>query len=134
MNVEMFLLCDAATDTAGKLNILGAFDSIMVGSFPAVHPQCAIALRIRFLRVEEGDHTVRISLIDADGHSIVPDLDASMNVKFGGPESSLAANLIMNLQRLQFKKAGEYSIELTVDGRNEKSLPLMIRIRTAKTN
>jgi hypothetical protein len=134
MNVEMFSLCDAATDTAGKLNILGAFDSIVVGAFPAVHPQCAIALRIRFMRVEEGDHAARISLIDADGHSIVPDLDAKLNIKFGGPETSVAANLIMNLQRLQFKKPGEYSIELTVDNKHEKSLPVVVRMRGSKNN
>ncbi len=134
MNVELFSLCDAATDTAGKLNILGAFDSIVVGALPAVHPQCAIALRLRFMRAEEGDHAVRISLIDADGHSVVPDLDAKMTIKFGGAETSVAANLIMNLQRLQFKKAGEYSIELTVDNRNEKSLPIIVRMRGGKNN
>ena len=28
MNKEVFVLCDAATETVGKLNILGAFDNI----------------------------------------------------------------------------------------------------------
>ena len=28
MNLESFLLCDAATDQQGKLNVLGAFDNI----------------------------------------------------------------------------------------------------------
>ena len=29
MNIEAFLLCDAATDSAGKLNVLGAFDQLL---------------------------------------------------------------------------------------------------------
>ena len=42
MNIEVFSLCDAATvDVAGKLNVLGAFDTIGTGSMPTVYPQCA---------------------------------------------------------------------------------------------
>ena len=129
MNCEVFSLCDAATDTGGKLNMLGAFDSIVVTSLPAVHPHCAIALRLRFGRLEEGEHKIRISVIDEDGKAIVPNLDAGINVAFRGPEQSVAANLIMNLQRIKFDKEGDYSIDLAVDNRDERSLPLSVRMR-----
>jgi len=129
MDTEVFVLCDAATDDTGKLNILGAFDSIMARALPVVHPQCAVALRIRFLRVEAGDHKIKISLMDEDGKSVVPDLDAAVNIRFRGPESSLAVNMIMNLQRVQFKMTGEYSINLAIDGRHERSIPLAIRVK-----
>lgn len=128
MDVEVFVLCDAATDSAGKLNVLGAFDSILARSVPILHPQCTVALRMRFSRIEEGEHKVRVSLVDADGRSVVPDLDTSVNVRFRGPESSLAANMIMNLQRVQFKVAGEYSVNLSVDGRFERAVPLVLRL------
>lgn len=133
MNMEIFSLCDAATDSGGKLNILGAFDSIFVTSLPAVHPQCAIAARLRFSRIEEGEHKIRLSLMDADGQRVVPDFDASLNIAFRGPEESVATNLIMNLQRVKFEKAGDYAIELAVDGREERSLPLSVRLRPAST-
>jgi hypothetical protein len=29
MNLELFALCDAATEAGGKLNLLGAFDAIV---------------------------------------------------------------------------------------------------------
>lgn len=128
MDIEVFVLCDAATDNAGKLNVLGAFDSLLARSVPVVHPQCTVALRMRFARIEEGEHKIKISIVDADGRAVVPDLDTGMNVRFRGTESSLAANLIMNLQRVQFKSAGEYSVNLAVDGRFERAIPLSVRL------
>lgn len=134
MDIEVFTLCDAATDSGGKLNLLGAFDSIFTKSLPAVHPQCAIALRLRFSRIEAGKHKIKISLIDADGKPVVPPFDAEMNVAFKGGEASLAANVIMNLQRLQVREEGEYSIDLAIDGRHEKSVPLLVKVAAQKKN
>ena len=134
MDIEILALCDAATDNGGKLNILGAFDSIVVNSVPAVHPQCSVALRIRFSRIEEGDHKLKINLVDEDGAEVIPGVDAAIKVTFQGDESSLATNMVMNLQRLQLKKDGEYSIDLAIDGRHERSIPLLVRIRPGKTN
>ena len=128
MDIEVFVICDAATDSAGKLNVLGAFDSLLARSVPVVHPQCTVALRMRFARIEEGDHKIKISLVDADGRPVVPDLDAGMHIRFHGAESSLAANMVMNLQRVQFKTAGEYSINLAVDGRFERAIPFAVRL------
>jgi len=42
MNIQVAVLCDAATDDNGKLNLLGAFDTIYTQQLPAVHPQCSI--------------------------------------------------------------------------------------------
>lgn len=128
MDIEAFVLCDAATDSAGKLNVLGAFDSLLARSVPVVHPQCAVALRMRFSRIEEGEHKIKVSIMNADGRSVVPDLDTGVHVRFAGPESSLAVNMILNLQRVQFQLAGEYSINLAVDGRFERAIPLAVRL------
>ena len=48
MQVEIFSISDAATSENGKLNILGAFDTIWVRQFPALYPHCAVAVRMRF--------------------------------------------------------------------------------------
>lgn len=134
MDIEVLALCDAATDSMGKLNILGAFDSIVANSIPVVHPQCAVALRIRFSRAEEGEHKLAVNLINEDGKAIVPALDATINVAFRGEEASVATNMIMNLQHLKLEKAGEYSIDVAIDGKHEKSVPLVVRLRPAKTS
>lgn len=126
MDVEVFALCDAATDSGGKLNVLGAFDRINARTFPLVHPHCAIALRVRFDRIEEGNHRVKISLIDADGNSVIPGIDGNIGIKFPGDVQSVCANMVLNMNGLKFESAGQYSIELALDGRHEKSLPINV--------
>jgi len=56
MNIEIIALCDAATDQQGKLNILGAFDTVFTKSLPTVHTQCAV----RCVSGSEGSSKVRI--------------------------------------------------------------------------
>lgn len=127
MNVELFVLCDAATDYQGKLNILGTFDSIWAKQIPAVHPLCAVALRLRYLKIEEGEHKIKISIVDIDGKEVVKPVEAYVNILFNNiPLTSTATNMILNLQGIKFPNFGEYSIDLAIDGRHETSLPLYI--------
>jgi len=128
MNVEIFCLCDAATDQQGKLNILGAFDTVFAKDIPTVHPQCAVVLRIRFQHIEQGQHKIIVHLIDADGNFVIPSLDADINLKEAPQhQDSVAINMVLNLQQLKFEKYGEYAINLAVDGRQEASLPLYVK-------
>jgi len=128
MNIEVFSLCDAATvDVAGKLNVLGAFDTIGTGDMPTVYPQCAIALRIRFKNIERGEHRVTVNFVDLDGKHIIPAANGTININFPDEQRSGSANLVLNLQMLKLEKHGEYSIDLAVDGRDEASLPLFVR-------
>lgn len=126
MDVEIFALCDAATEAGGKLNILGAFDRINARQFPAVHQHCAVTVRMRFDRIEEGEHQVRLNFVDADGKSIMPPLDGKLGIQFPGDVQSVCANMILNMNGLKFEKPGQYSIDLAVNGRHEKSLPVNI--------
>lgn len=126
MDVEVFALCDAATDSGGKLNLLGAFDRINGRQFPLVHPHCSIALRVRFDRIEEGNHRVKISLIDADGNAVIPTIDGNIGIKFPEEVPSVCANMVLNMNGLKFQQPGAYSIELALDGRHEKSLPVNV--------
>ena len=41
MDVQIASLCDAAQDYGGKLCLVGAFDTILVRQFPALHPFCS---------------------------------------------------------------------------------------------
>lgn len=127
MNIESFMLCDAATDNNGKLNVLGAFDSLYAKEAPITHPHCAVALRMRFSKLEEGAKKVKIDIIDADGRNVVPSMNGSINVKMPGVASSSAVNMILNLQGIKFNAFGEYMIALAVDGRAMASLPLFVR-------
>jgi len=127
MKVELMVLCDAATEYQGKLNILGTFDAIWARKIPAVHPLCAVALRTRFSKIEEGEHAVKINIIDQDGTSVVKPVETSVNVKFKDTSvTSVAVNMILNIQGLKLPEYGEYSIDLAINGRHEASLPLYL--------
>jgi hypothetical protein len=126
MNIEAFLLCDAATDSAGKLNVLGAFDSFYVNDVPAVHPHCAVVLRLRLERAEQGEHTITLHLIDADGQHVIQPLEGRLRVA-GTTSATATSNLILNLQGLQLKRFGEMAFHLQIDGKPVASLPLTIR-------
>ena len=127
MDVEIFALCDAATDYAGKLNLLGTFDSVHGREFPLVFPHCAVALRLRFERIEEGTHRVRMNFVDEDGRAVIPTLDNTVTVRLPPDEPSICTNMVLNIQGMKFEKPGRYAIDLAIDGRHERSLPITVR-------
>lgn len=127
MNIESFMICDAATDQHGKLNVLGAFDTIFTPSLPVVYPYMAVALRMRFSLEENGDHTLEVHFLDEDGNAIIRKLDGKVHVKVPSSEQSIAVNLILRLQNVMFRNWGCYSINLEVDSEEKLVLPLSIR-------
>jgi Family of unknown function (DUF6941) len=128
MKVEIFTLCDAATtDSGGKINILGSFDHIWGNTTPITYPLCALALKIRFEKLEEGQKRIALSFIDADGKSVMPTLNAQIQVRVGPNEISATVPISLIVQQINLPHFGEYSIGLAVDGRQEASIPLFVR-------
>jgi hypothetical protein len=127
MTIQVAVLCDAATDYNGKLNVLGTFDTIFAPQLPVQHPQCSIATRIAFDRIEEGRHQLRMSFIDEDGQPIMPPMDVAVEVVFPQDATFMSQNFIVNIQQLKIQKTGHYSIDLSLDGRQLSSIPLAVK-------
>ena len=127
MKVEVFALCDAATDNHGKLNLLGTFDQIYAAKLPVVHPACAIALRIRFDKMEEGRHAVKLQLVNPDGIPVFQAMEGEVNPRMGEDIGSVAVNLILNFQNVKFSEFTDYQINLAIDDVALASLPLRVR-------
>ena len=128
MNIQVAVLCDAATDDNGKLNLLGAFDTIYARELPAIHPQCSVALRVTFFNGDEGKHTLRLNFVDADGRSIMPDfppipVEVTLpdDVHFG------TRNFIINIQQLKFDEPGLYSVDISLDDQSQANIPLLVK-------
>ena len=128
MEIDLALLADAATvDGAGKLNILGIFDRLGAGSFPARHPRMALVLRFSAGQNETGKHQVEIVLRDPDGGEVVR-MDGEMSL---GPGPGSGGNIIrvphvLNLDGLVFPKAGTYGFDVKVDGEHRVTVPLAV--------
>lgn len=127
MNIQVAALCDAATDYNGKLNLLGTFDTIFTKQLPAIHPQCSIALRIIFSKIEEGSHKVKMNFVDEDGKFVMPSIDMPVDVSLTDDANFLSRNFVINIQQLKFDKPGSYSIDVAINGRHEANIPLMVK-------
>ena len=127
MDIQVAVLCDAATDYKGKLNLLGTFNSVQTRELPANYPQCSIVLRVVFKLVEEGSHKLRINFVDEDGKFVMPSIELPFEVKVPENDSFAYRNFILNIQRLKFEKFGQHAVDIAIDGRQEASIPLEVK-------
>ena len=127
MDIQVAVLCDAATDYKGKLNLLGTFNSVHTRELPANYPQCSIVLRVVFKLVEEGSHKLRINFVDEDGKFVMPSIELPFEVKMPENDSFAYRNFILNIQRLKFEKFGQHAVDIAIDGRQEASIPLEVK-------
>ncbi len=127
MKVELFCLCDAATEAGGKLNVLGAFDRVWAREAPVTIAHCAVAARIRFSRIEEGAHQLRITFADDDGSLVLPPMESRIDLRFANQDLSVPINLIILMPQLKLPRFGDYTIDLALDATHLSSLPLMVR-------
>jgi len=68
MYVSFALFADAANlSQEGKLNVLGVFDAVQVGGFPAVHPRAHLVVRVKGARSDVGSHTVALHWFNPQG-------------------------------------------------------------------
>lgn len=128
MEIDLALLADAATiDASGKLNILGIFDHLSAGSFPARHPRMVLILRFAAGMQESGAHTVEIELKNADGHGLMH-IDGEMLLPPGPAEAAGATSVphLLNLDGVILPCAGRYGFDVRVDGEHQVTVPLMV--------
>ena len=65
MQVSFALFADAANlSQEGKLNILGVFDALQVGSLPTVHPRAHLVVHLKGTQMDVGPHTVTLRWVN----------------------------------------------------------------------
>jgi hypothetical protein len=126
MEIEIFTLCDFAQDNNSKLTIVGTFDSINVRQFPAAHPVCSVASRLRFAAKEVGDYMLKLRLIDSNGKELIQPIEGNITVPSAANGQFSTINFVVNFNQLQFTAAGRYSFELYIDNEWKTGLPLIL--------
>lgn len=126
MEIEIFTLCDFAQDNHSKLTIVGTFDSISSKQFPAIHPACSIACRLRFASKEAGDHDFKLRMTDTNGKEIIKPIEGQIKIGVPPKNQFATVNLVFNFNQLKFETAGRYSFELYIDGDWKSGLPLIL--------
>ena len=126
MQMLSALLCDFAADYAGKLSVMGAFDTIMAPQFPVTHNHCSLALRALVHDTDEGKHKFEIKLIDSDGRNILPKLELETQMHLSDEMFFASQNIVVHLNSLRFDKPGQYSIDVYFDGAIVSRVPLQV--------
>jgi hypothetical protein len=126
MELDFAVVADAANvSQEGKLNILGIFDTIWGREFPVRHASMVFVLRVKADFTDQGDHTLEVRLIDADGKQLFR-AEGPMQVPSGAPGRPVKPHVILGLSGVSFAVAGDYSFEVIIDGHHLRSVPLHV--------
>lgn len=132
MIVKLALLADYANVTAdGKLNILGIFERMQVGSLPAVHPLMHFIVRLEARPAEFGRaHRLEIRLHDPDGQTVF-DIGGEIVPQAGRPGETVISNQVIGITNLQFEKPGGYNFVVILDNDLKAEVPLVVDLPPA---
>jgi hypothetical protein len=132
MEIEFAVIADYAANTdEGKLIVAGIFDSIYAPQLPVHHPTLAVAMRLRAHPGEEGVHEVLVRIVDPDGGEVVPPMEAHVAFESMDPLEGGTAQMVMQVMGTPLAMTGRHSVDVLIDGRFEKSIPLVVRVAAA---
>jgi hypothetical protein len=126
VKTELFTFCDFAQENGGKLTIVGTFDTIISRTFPCVHPQLSVVIRLRFDLWEFANHTFRIETLDLNGETNIEPIRGNMEVK-GVGNATAVSHLVFTISNLRIKTSGVLNFILYIDDKEVTSIPLYVR-------
>jgi hypothetical protein len=127
MKIIMAVACDSAVEYAGRLSILGAFDTVEARQSPIVKAQCSLAVQIQWQKDEEGLHTVKAHFMDQDGKTTLHDLEVVTMVAIPFGLIFTTTTHVINLQQVKFTKEGCYLIAILVDHQHQGEIYIQVQ-------
>lgn len=127
MHVTFALFADAANvSQEGKLNILGVFDALQVGSLPALHPRATLVVHLKGAPSDAGPHRVALQWMSPSGSELWSS-DGELGVS--APPSGVQEMdfpLIAQLD-LPLDVSGRYVMRVGLDGTTHAEVPVQVR-------
>ena len=116
MHISFAVFADGANlSQEGKLNVLGVFDALAVGGFPAVHPRTHFVVRLKGTVDDAGAHRLTFAWM-APNDEILWSSDGELNVG-PGPNPAVEMDLtIIAVIDLPLNQAGLYTMQVSLDG------------------
>ena len=124
MELRIFLLADFANISAGKLNVIGAFNLIWAHQFPAVHPSMYLVAKLAAGYGEFGvERDFKILQHDEDGNEL-----GKIEGRFTFPKPKTGERsehtIIVGLRDLKFEKPSRYQFRILVNDILMGDIPL----------
>ena len=116
MLVTFALFADAANlSQEGKLNILGIFDAVHVGQFPAVHARCTFVVRLKASIGDTGAHQMTLQWVNPRGNTLWSS-SAELAIQ-APPNQTVEMDMPVIIQiDLPLDVVGDYSMAVELDG------------------
>ena len=116
MHISFAVFADGANlSQEGKLNVLGVFDALAVGGFPAVHPRTHFVVRLKGSADDQGAHRLGFSWVNPS-EEVLWSSDGELNVA-PGPNPAFEMDLpIIAVIDLPLNQAGMYAMQVSLDG------------------
>ena len=133
MDLSLFLAADYATvDASGKLNVLGAFNTIFASQFPTRHASMHLVVRLQPQLGEFGDtRQLRIELVDEDSTRLL-EMSGEVQIPDAHGEQQPEFTTVIGLQGVAFPHPGVYEFRLFVDKDSERLSPALSKTEAAR--
>jgi hypothetical protein len=127
MHVSFAVFADAANlSQEGKLNILGVFDALQVGSLPAMHPRATLVVHLKGSPSDVGTHRVSMQWQSPSGSEL---WSSEGELGIAQPPNGVLEMdfpLIAQLD-LPLDVAGRYVMRVGLDGETHAEVPVQVR-------
>jgi len=126
MHISFAVFADGANlSQEGKLNVLGVFDALQVGGFPAIHPRTHLVLRLKGSMEDIGHHTLGFRWLNPSDEELWSS-DGELNVA-PGPNPAFEMDLpIIAVIDLPLNSAGLYTMRVSLDGEPTADVRLFV--------
>jgi hypothetical protein len=127
MHVSFALFADAANlSQEGKLNILGVFDALQVGTLPALHPRATLVVHLKGSALDVGTHQVALRWFSPSGSELWKS-EGELGVA-QPPQGVLEMDFPIIAQLdLPLDQPGGYVMRVGLDGDTRAEVPLEVR-------
>jgi hypothetical protein len=127
MHVAFALFADAANlSQEGKLNILGVFDALQVGTLPALHPRATLVVHLKGSALDVGTHHVALRWLSPSGSEL---WKSEGELGVAPPPQGVLEKEFPNIAQLDLPldQPGGYVMRVGLDGDTRAEVPLEVR-------
>src|SRR5438034_1810345 len=126
MHISFAVFADGANlSQEGKLNVLGVFDALQVGGFPAIHPRTHFVLRLKGSMDDIGHHTLGFRWLNPADEELWSS-DGEL-IFFFKQKTAYEMDLpIIAVIDLPLNSAGLYTMRVSLDGQPTADVRLFV--------
>ena len=126
MHISFAVFADGANlSQEGKLNVLGVFDALQVGGFPALHPRTHFVLRLKGSLEDIGNHRLTFRWLNPSDEELWSS-DGELNVAPGANPTFEMDLPVIAVIDLPLNAPGLYTMRVALDGEPTADVRLFV--------